>query len=86
VYCRVYLSTDQGVKNFTDAEAGAKAASNDAWATKDLYDAIEADNYPSWTVGIATKTVEQAKNYRYDILDLTKDWLDAEYHEIGRIT
>ncbi|EME43913.1 hypothetical protein DOTSEDRAFT_151493 [Dothistroma septosporum NZE10] len=86
VYCRVYFSTDQGVKNFTAAEAAAVAGDNDAWATKDLYDAIAKGDYPSWTVGIATKTVEEAKAYRYDVLDLTKDWPDAVYHEIGRVT
>ncbi|KAF7193427.1 Catalase [Pseudocercospora fuligena] len=86
VYCRVYVSTDQGVKNFTAAEAAKVAGDNDAWATKDLYDAIESGNYPSWTVGIATKTPKEAEEYRYDILDLTKDWPDAEYHEVGRLT
>ncbi|KXT15438.1 hypothetical protein AC579_10582 [Pseudocercospora musae] len=76
VYCRVYVSTDQGVKNFTAAEAAKVAGDNDAWATKDLYDAIESGNYPSWTVGIATKTPKEAEEYRYDILDLTKDWVN----------
>lgn len=39
----------------------------------------------SFTVGIATKTQEEADAYRYDILDLTKDWPDAEYHEASMI-
>lgn len=86
VYARVYLKTDQGIKNFTDAEAATVAGSNDAWATQDLFDAIESGKYPSWTVGIATKTPAEAKAYRYDVLDLTKDWPDAVYHEVGRIT
>ncbi|KAF2726284.1 catalase-like protein [Polychaeton citri CBS 116435] len=86
VYARVYLQTDQGVKNFTDAEAKKIASQNDAWATADLFDSIKEGNYPSWTVGIATKTVEEAEAYRYDILDLTKDWPDAVYNEVGRIT
>lgn len=85
VYCRVYLSTDQGIKNLTNAEAAKIAGENDAWATKELYDSIESGSYPSWTVGIATKTQAEADAYRYDILDLTKDWPDAEYHEVGRI-
>lgn len=85
VYVRVYLSTDQGIQNFTAAEAATKAGANDAWATKDLYDSIETGNYPSWTVGIATMTEQEASSYRYDILDLTKDWLGVTYHEIGRI-
>jgi catalase len=86
VYARVYCQTDQGIKNFTNDEAAKIAGENDAWATADLYDAIERGDYPSWTVGIATKTAEEAAAYRYDVLDLTKDWPDAEYHEIGRIT
>lgn len=85
VYTRVYLSTDQGIKNFTASEAAAKSGDNDAWATKELYDTIESGDYPSWTVGIATMTEEEAANYRYDVLDLTKDWLNVTYHEIGRI-
>lgn len=86
VYARVYLSTDQGVKNMTASEAAKIAGDNDAWATKDLFDHIEQGEYPSWTVGIATKTPQEAADYRYDILDLTKDWPDAEFHEIGRVT
>lgn len=86
VYARVYLSTDQGIKNFTAEEAAKVSGENDAWATKYLYDSIAAGKYPSWTVGIAVKTPEEAEAYRYDVLDLTKDWPDAEYHEIGRIT
>ncbi|KAL9527289.1 Catalase [Sphaerulina musiva] len=86
VYTRVYLSTDQGVRNMTADEAAKHAGENDAWATDDLYNNIQSGNYPSWTVGIATMTPEQAEAYRYDILDLTKDWLGVEYHEIGRIT
>ncbi|SMY24970.1 unnamed protein product [Zymoseptoria tritici ST99CH_1A5] len=86
VYTRVQVSSDQGIKNFTAAEAAKVSGDNDAWATKELYDAIEGGDYPSWTVGIATMTEEEAANYRYDILDLTKDWLNVTYHEIGRIT
>lgn len=31
-------------------------------------------------------TEEEAANYRYDVLDLTKDWVNATYNEVGRIT
>ncbi|KAN0066254.1 hypothetical protein ACQY0O_000348 [Thecaphora frezii] len=86
VYARVKLTSDQGIRNFTAAEAATVAGANDAWATQDLYDAIEEGNYPSWTVGIAIKTAEEAAKYRYDVLDLTKDWPDATWHEVGKIT
>ncbi|EPQ32272.1 uncharacterized protein PFL1_00469 [Pseudozyma flocculosa PF-1] len=86
VYAKVKLTSNQGIHNFTAAEAAAVAGQNDAWATQDLYDAIENGNYPSWTVGIAVKTAEEAAKYRYDVLDLTKDWPDAKYEEVGKIT
>jgi catalase len=85
VYTRVKLESEQGVRNFTDAEAKKQASENDAWATKDLFDAIKEGNYPAWKVSIATMTEEEAANYRYDILDLTKDWLNVTYHDIGRM-
>lgn len=85
VYTRVKLESEQGVRNFTDAEAKKHAGENDAWATKDLFDAIKEGNYPAWKVSLATMTEEEAANYRYDILDLTKDWLNVTYHDIGRM-
>ncbi|GAB7358125.1 hypothetical protein MBLNU230_g0284t1 [Neophaeotheca triangularis] len=93
VYCRVGVFTDQGIKNFTDSEAAEKRGDNDAWATADLFGAIDEGNFPSWTVGIATMTQEQADAYPYDIFDLTKDWLEPNttgytsvtYNEVGRI-
>ena len=85
VYTRVKLESEQGVRNFTDAEAKKHAGENDAWATQDLFNAIEKGDYPAWKVSIATMTEEEAQNYRYDILDLTKDWLNVTYHDIGRM-
>lgn len=85
VYVKVKLTSDQGVKNFTADEAAKISGANDAWATQDLYDAIEQGHFPSWTVSFATKTEEEAKKYQYDVLDLTKDWPEAKYNEVGRL-
>lgn len=85
VYAKVKLTSDQGIKNFTADEAAQVSGANDAWATQDLYSAIERGHFPSWTVSLAIKTQEEAKNYRYDVLDLTKDWPEATYHKIGRL-
>ncbi|KAK0541899.1 hypothetical protein OC845_006849 [Tilletia horrida] len=86
VYTRVLLETDQGIKNFTAAEAMEAGAKNPANATLDLYQAIASGNFPSWTVSFQIMTKEEAASYKYDILDLTKDWLDVPYHEVGKIT
>lgn len=85
VYAKVQLTSDQGVRNFTADEAAHISGANDAWATQDLYNAIEQGNFPSWTVSFAIKTEEEAKKYRYDVLDLTKDWPEATYHKVGRL-
>jgi catalase len=79
-----YLLTS--CRNFTADEAAKISGDNDAWSTKELFDTIESGDYPSWTVGIATMTEEEAANYRYDILDLTKDWLNVTYHEVRVIS
>ena len=85
VYTRVKLESEQGVRNFTNAEAAKQAGANDAWATKDLFDSIKQGDYPAWKVSIATMTEQEAAAYRYDVLDLTKDWLNVTYHDIGRM-
>ncbi|PWN33904.1 catalase-like protein [Meira miltonrushii] len=86
VYVKVQLFTDQGIKNFTAAEATQIGGENQEWATKDLFDSIEAKQYPSWTVKFAVKTPEEGKKYRYNVNDLTKDWLDATWYEVGKMT
>ncbi|KAF2228197.1 catalase-like protein [Elsinoe ampelina] len=85
VYVKVRFLSDQGVRNMTAAEAATHASSNDAWSTLDLHNAIASGDYPSWTVQMSIKTAEEARAYRYDVLDLTKDWFDAEWTDVGRL-
>ena len=47
-------------------------------ATRDLYEAIERGDYPSWTLEIRILTTEQARDFKRDILDITKVWPHAE--------
>ncbi|KAG2138415.1 catalase-like domain-containing protein [Suillus bovinus] len=88
VYIKTTVMTDQGIRNNTNDEAIALAGVNPDFGTQDLYDAIAAGDYPSWTVYWQTMTAEQAENYKYNVLDLTKEWLpeDVPLQEIGRIT
>ena len=49
-WVKYHVHTDQGVENITNAEA-AKLAGDDAdFHRRDLFDAIERGDYPSWTV------------------------------------
>ncbi|MCE5335621.1 MAG: catalase, partial [Desulfobacteraceae bacterium] len=47
-------------------------------ATRDLYNAIESGDYPSWTLEVQILTPEQAEDFRWDIFDITKVWPHAE--------
>ena len=49
-YIKMHFKTDQGIKNFTAAEAADRAMKDPDYATRDLFNAIEKGEYPSWTV------------------------------------
>ncbi|KAG1870298.1 catalase-like domain-containing protein [Suillus subluteus] len=88
VYIKITAMSDQGIRNNTNSEAIVQAGVNPDFGVQDLYDAIAAGNYPSWTIYWQTMTPQQAENYKYNIFDLTKEWLveDVPLQEIGRIT
>ncbi|KAH9834758.1 catalase-like protein [Rhodofomes roseus] len=73
-YVKLHFETMQGVKNFTNAEATVIQGTNPDFATQDLYEAISNGSYPGWTVYAQVMAPEQAENYTYNVLDLTKDW------------
>lgn len=74
------------LQNFTADEATKLGGKNQEWATQDLYEAIEHGTFPTWTIQFSTKTVEEAAEYRYDVKDLTKDWYDAKWYDVGKLT
>jgi len=86
-YVKFHAVTDQGIKNHTIAEANILAGTNPDFGTQDLFEAIEAKNYPSWTVYIQALSPKAAETFKYNVLDLTKDWSyeDVPPQEIGRL-
>ncbi|KAH9903213.1 catalase-domain-containing protein [Cubamyces lactineus] len=85
-YVKLYAQTMQGIKNFTNADANAIAGSNPDFATQDLYEAIQNGTYPGWTLYAQVLSPEAAQTFKYNVLDLTKDWGfdDVEPVEIGK--
>ncbi|KAK7204707.1 catalase isozyme P [Myxozyma melibiosi] len=88
VYCQITMKCDQGIKNFTNDEATKIAGENPDFATEDLFNAIEAGEYPSWTCYLQTMTLEQAKEFRYSVFDLTKVWPKSDFplRRFGKLT
>ncbi|KAF8892917.1 catalase-like domain-containing protein [Infundibulicybe gibba] len=87
-YLKVSVISDQGIKNNTDAEAVKLSGENPDFGVTDLYDAIAAGNFPSWTVYFQVMTPQEAESFKYNVFDLTKEWLPSEVplQEVGRIT
>ncbi|GAA5841222.1 hypothetical protein JCM5353_001203 [Sporobolomyces roseus] len=88
VYVQFHYKSDQGIKAFTDEEAGKTAGTAPDYSTRDLFEAIERQEFPSWTLNVQVMTPEQAEKFRYNILDLTKTWPQKEFplRPVGKLT
>ena len=64
------------------------ASADTDYHQRDLYDAIECGDYPSWTLRVQIMPFEEARNYRFNPFDLTKVWPHGDYPliEVGRLT
>ena len=78
-WVKFHFRTQQGIQNLTDAEADALIAKDRESHGRDLLTAIDAGDFPRWTLFIQVMTEEQAKAHRHNPFDLTKTWPKAEY-------
>jgi len=78
-----HFKTNQGLKCLTNEEA---ATASPFGAQKDLIEAIDRGEFPSWTANVQIMTLVQAKEYRINPFDLTKIWPQADFPliEIGK--
>lgn len=79
VWVKYHMLTDQGVENLTAQKAEELAGSDPDYAVKDLYDAIERGDYPSWKVYVQIMPPEDAATYKIDPFDVTKTWYEEDY-------
>lgn len=88
IYAKFHMKTNQGIKNLPVDKAGQLTCTDPDYSIRDLYNAIETGNYPSWTMYIQVMTYEQAKNWKFNPFDVTKVWPHKEYPliEVGRLT
>jgi catalase len=78
-WVKYHFKTDQGIKNLTQAEADRLAGEDPDSHQRDLREAIERGDFPSWTVGVQIMPVAEAATYRFNPFDLTKVWPHADY-------
>ncbi|MDR0592357.1 MAG: catalase [Bifidobacteriaceae bacterium] len=87
-WVKYHFLSDQGVRNITAAEAEHLAGTDADYYIRDLWDAIERGDYPSWTMKVQVMPYDEAKTYRFNPFDLTKVWPHSDYPltEVGRMT
>lgn len=85
-WVKFHFKTDQGIKFFTEEQWRQMQGVEPRWATKDLFQSIEEENYPSWTLYIQTMTDEQIEQFRWNPFDVTKIWPHEDYplQQVGR--
>jgi catalase len=78
-WIKYHFHSQQGTENLTEEEAAALTAQDSDHHIRDLFEAIERDDFPRWTVSVQLMPYEQAKSYRINPFDLTKTWPHSDY-------
>src|ERR1700710_2687758 len=78
----------QGVKSFTADDAAKLQSGEIGYHTKDLYDAIDAGDYPSWDMYVQLMDDHDHPELDFDPLDDTKTWPENEFplRKVGTLT
>ncbi|MYV66387.1 catalase, partial [Streptomyces sp. SID2131] len=86
-WVKYHFKTDQGIKNLTRAEADRLAGEDPDSHQRDLREAVERGDFPSWTVQVQIMPAAEAAAYRFNPFDLTKVWPHEDYPpiEIGKL-
>ncbi|MDT7705729.1 MAG: catalase [Pseudonocardiales bacterium] len=87
-WVKYHYKTDQGIEFIEQAEADKLAGEDGDYHQRDLYDTIEAGDFPSWTLYVQVMPFEEAKTYRFNPFDLTKTWPHGDYPliKVGKLT
>ncbi|MGH9068848.1 MAG: catalase, partial [Acidimicrobiales bacterium] len=81
-WVKYHFKTEQGIDNFTDAEAGAMTAEDPDFHRRDLWEAIQSGDHPAWRLEMQIMPFEDAAAYRFNPFDLTKVWPHDDYPTI----
>lgn len=86
-WVKFHFKTQQGIRNLTDQEAAAIVAGDRESSQRDLYEAIEREDYPRWTMFVQVMPEAEADSYRFHPFDLTKIWSKKDYPllEVGYV-
>ena len=72
VFVKFHWKPKQGTHSLVWDEAAKIAGADADFHRRDLWEAIEAGEYPEWELGLQIFTEEQGERFSFDILDATK--------------
>jgi len=78
-WVKFHFKTQQGIKNLTDAEAEALVGKDRESHQRDLFEAIENDDFPKWNMKIQVMAENDASSCPFNPFDLTKVWPHSDY-------
>jgi catalase len=86
-WVKYHFKTEQGIENFTDAEAKAMVAEDHDFHRRDLYESLARGEESVWRLEMQIMAFEDAASYRFNPFDLTKIWPHSDYQPItiGRL-
>ena len=87
-WVKYHFKTDQGIEFLTQADADRIAGEDADYHQRDLYEAIERGEFPSWSLKMQIMPFDEATSYRFNPFDLTKVWPHGDYPlvDVGRLT
>ncbi len=72
VFVKFHWRPKQGTHSLVWDEAAKLAGADADFHRRDLWEAIEAGEYPEWEMGLQIFTEAQAESFSFDVLDATK--------------
>ncbi|AQA22464.1 catalase [Rhodococcus sp. MTM3W5.2] len=78
-WVKFHHRVQQGIKNLTDAEAAELVGNDRESHQRDLFDAIEAGDFPKWKLCVQIMPEADAAKVPYHPFDLTKVWPKGDY-------
>ncbi|MBC7631190.1 catalase [Aeromicrobium sp.] len=87
-WIKYHFHSEQGVEGLTGAEADTIAGKDADFHRRDLREAIDAGNFPKWTLSVQVMPYEDAKTYRVNPFDVTKTLSHHDYPliKVGTMT
>ena len=79
VWVKLHFKTEQGIENFTAERADEMRGIDPDFSTRDLFEAIEAGDFPSWSVEAQIMTPQQAEDFPFNPFDVTKVWPHGDF-------